>query len=131
MLHASECWAPRVADLQRLLPNERLMLRWMFGVRADEHRSHKDLLDTFMLSPLDMLLRSNRLRWFGHVKHSQGWINKVMSHNVPGKKPRGRPTLTWKELVMKDLTAWRMPKSADNRQEWRQRIRLCLKSNPI
>ena len=35
LLHASECWALRTEDIQRLLRNERVILRWMCKVKAE------------------------------------------------------------------------------------------------
>ena len=42
-LHASECWALRREDIQRLLRNEYAMLRWMCKVKAEDDVSLHDL----------------------------------------------------------------------------------------
>ena len=46
---------------------------------------------------LAILVRERQLRWFGHVMHSNGEINRVRSRPVPGRKGPGRPKKTWDE----------------------------------
>ena len=43
LLHASECWTLRREDIQRLLRNERAMLRWMCKVKAEDDISLHDV----------------------------------------------------------------------------------------
>jgi hypothetical protein len=52
-------------------------------------------------------VRGNRLRWLGHVlrKDPDDWVRKCMDYEVDGKRPRGRPEKTWKDLVEKDMVA--------------------------
>ena len=60
LLHASECWALMRKDIQRLLRNERAMLRWMCKVKAGDDVSLDDLYLRSSLQPLES--RINRLR---------------------------------------------------------------------
>ena len=131
LLHASECWAPKVSDLQRLKTNERWMLRWMFGSKSDWSTSTSSLLQSFFLPCLDDVLRSNRLRWLGHVLRSDGWINRCYNLVLPGPNPRGRPLKTWQEVVSKDKKDWDMPNSAADRDAWRDQLRKHIQSHLI
>jgi len=59
-----------------------------------------------------LILQRNRLRWYGHVlrKEDTVWClgeenKKCMEYEVEGSRPRGRPKMTWKEVVQKDCQA--------------------------
>ena len=75
-------------------------------------------------STLFRLLNPNRMRWFGHVEGSTGWIAKVRKLNVVAQKRPGRPKKTWDEVLVDDRKKLGMD-SADpqNRSEWRGRLR--------
>ena len=51
------------------------------------------------------VIRSGSLRWCGHVmrKQEEDWVKKCFSMEVAGKKPRGRPKLTWIDTVKSDV----------------------------
>ena len=71
-----------------------------------------------------MVLSTSRMRWFGHVERSTGWIAKVCKLNVVAQKRPGRPKKTWDEVLMDDRKKLGMD-SADlqNRSAWRGRLR--------
>jgi hypothetical protein len=68
-------------------------------------------------------IKLNRLRWFGHVNRRppeapvhRGIIRR--DNNV--KKGRGRPNLTWKEAIKRDLKEWNIPmKLCLDRSVWK------------
>ena len=68
--------------------------------------------------------RTSRMRWFGHVERSTGWIAKVRKLNVVAQKRPGRPKKTWDEVQVDDRKKLGMD-SADpmNRSGWRGRLR--------
>ena len=103
LLHASECWALRGEDIQRLLRNERAMLRWMCKVKAEDDVSLREMYSRLSLQPLESRLRINRLRWYGHVERSEDWIKRCTQIDVSGCQGRGRPRKSWKESVTDDL----------------------------
>ena len=71
-----------------------------------------------------MVLRTSRMRWFGHVERSTGWIAEVCKPNVVAQKGPGRPRKTWDEVLVNDRKRLGMD-SADpqNRFEGRGRLR--------
>ena len=77
MLHAAETWAMKVDTLNRLRRNDRAMIRWICNVRAKDEVSSDSLLTKLGIQDLDVVLRTSRMRWFGHVKRSTGWIAEV------------------------------------------------------
>ena len=72
MLHAAESWAMTVAILNRLRRNDRAMIRWICNVKAKDEVSSDSLLSKLGIQDLDMVLRTSRMRWFGHVERSTG-----------------------------------------------------------
>ena len=82
---------------------------------------------------LDVVLRTGRMRWFGHVERSTGWISEVRKLNVVAQKRSGRPRKSWDEVIKNDRKKLDMD-SADpqNRSEWNRRLRgrLVKKPNP-
>ena len=80
-----------------------------------------------------MVLRTSRIKWFGHVELSTGWISEVCKLNVVAQKRSGRPRKSWDEVIKNDRKKLDMD-SADphNCSEWRGRLRgrLIKKPNP-
>ena len=73
-LHASETWPLTKPNLQRLQQNGRAMIRQIYNVRLQgivTTRSN-ELLARLGIEDLDLILKERRLRWYGHVEHSNG-----------------------------------------------------------
>ena len=128
MLHAAETWAMKADTLIRLWRNDRAMIRWICNVKAKDEVSSDSLLTKLGIQDLDVVLRTSRMRWFGHVARSTGWISEVFA-----QKRSGRPRKSWDEVIKNDRKKLDMA-SADpqNRSEWRGRLRgrLVKKPNP-
>ena len=54
--------------MQRFLGNERVMLRWMLRIKAEDNMSLSTMYGRLNLAPLESKLGLNRLRWYGHVE---------------------------------------------------------------
>ena len=131
MLHAAETWAMKVDKLNRLRRNDRAMIRWICNVKAKDEVSSDSLLTKLGIQDLDVVLCTGRMRWFGHVEHSSGWISEVRKLNVVAQKRSGRPRKSWDEVIMNDRKKLDMD-SADpqNRSEWRERLREDMSKSP-
>ena len=133
MLHAAETWAMKVDTLNRLRRNYRSMIHWICNVRAKDEVSSDSLLTKLGIQDLDVVLRTSRMRWFGHVERSTGWTAEVCKLNVVAQKRSGRPKKSWDEVLENDRKKLGMD-SADpqNLSEWRERLRerLVKKPNP-
>ena len=109
------------------------MIRWICNVKAKDEVSSDSILTKLGIQDLDVVLRTGRMRWFGHVECSTGWISEVRKLNVFAQKRSGRPTKSWDEVIKNDRKKLDMV-SADpqNRSEWRGRLRgrLVKKPNP-
>ena len=128
-----QTWAMKVDTLNRLRRNDRPMIRWICSVRAKDEVSSDSLLTKLGIQDLDVVLRTSRMRWFGHVQRSTGWIAEVRKLNVVAQKRSGRPRKSWDEVLENDSKKLGMD-SADpqNRSEWRGRLRerLVQKAQP-
>ena len=102
MLHAAETWAMKVDTLNCLRRNDRTMIRWICNVRAKDEVSSDSLLTKLGIQDLDVVLRTSRKRWFGHVEHSTGWIAEVRKLNVVAQKRSSRPRKSWDEVLEND-----------------------------
>ena len=78
-----------------------------------------------------MVLCTSRIRRFGHVERSTGWISEVCKLNVVAQKRSGRPRKSWDEVIKNDRKKLDMD-SADpqNRSEWRGSLRERLVKKP-
>ena len=124
MLHAAETWTMTVATLNCLGRNDHTMIHWICNVKAKDEVSSYSLLSKLGIQDLDMVLHTRRMRWFGHVECSTGWIAKVRKLNVVAQKRPSRPKKTWDEVLTDDRKKLGMD-SADpqNCSEWRGRLR--------
>jgi hypothetical protein len=76
------------------------------------------------VAPVEEKLVQHRLRWFGHMqqKPTEAPI-QVIRRTGNKKRGRGRPNLTWKEFVKRDLKDWCITKElALDRREWKLAI---------
>ena len=123
MLHAAETWAIKADTLNHLRRNDRAMIRWICNVKAKDEVSSDSLLTKLGIQELDVVLRTGRMRWFGHVERSTGWISEVGKLNVDAQKRAGRPRKSWDEVIKNDRKKLDMD-SADiqNCSEWRGRL---------
>ena len=133
MLHAAETWAMKADTLDRLRHNVLAMIHWICNVKAKDEVSSDSLLTKLGIQDLDVVLCTSRMRWFGHVERSTGWISKVHELNVVAQKRSGRPRKLWDEVIKNDRKKLDL-NSADpqNQSEWRGSLRgrLVKKPNP-
>ena len=131
MLHAAETWAMKADTLNRLWRNDRAMIRWICNVKAKDEVSLDSLLTKLGIQDLDVVLCTGRMRWFGHVEGSTGWIPEVRKLNVVAQKRSGRPRKSWDEVIKNDRKKLDID-SADpqNGSEWRGRLRDRLVKTP-
>jgi len=57
-------------------------------------------------------------------KEDYDWVKKCMEYEVEGRRPRGRPKRTWREVVEKDCQERKLNKEdAIDRSRWRKLIK--------
>ena len=93
MLHASGTWPLTKPNLQLLQRNARAMIRQICNVRTQDivtTRSN-ELLVRLGIEDLDLIMKERRLRWYGHVKLSNGAVKIAFDIQVGGKRGLGGP----------------------------------------
>ena len=59
-------WAPNASDLQWLRRNDHAMIRWICGAKLEDKISSAVLHQKLDLDEITAVLRTRRLRWYGH-----------------------------------------------------------------
>ena len=131
MLHASETWPLTKPNLQHLQGNNRAMIRQTCNVRPQDivtTRSN-ELLVRLGIEDLDFILKERRLRWYGHVGHSNGAVKTAFDIQVDGTRGPGRPKMTWKQLTERDCREWKLSAiNPHDRRPWRTGMRSAMRA---
>ncbi|KAG2549704.1 hypothetical protein PVAP13_9KG354113 [Panicum virgatum] len=126
MLYGAECWPTKRRHVQQLSVAEMRMLRWFCGHTRRDRVRNEVIRDRVGVAPIEEKLTQHRLRWFGHVQRRPPEApvrNGVLERVDNVKRGRGRPKLTWDELVKRDLKDWNISKEiALDRSAWRLAI---------
>ena len=105
---------------------EMCMLRWARVKTRLDHVRNVDIWKEAHMYQMAEFLREKRLRWFGHVqmRDKDDATRKILQMPVDGKRNRGRPILTWQDLVEDDMTINQMTtEMAEDRRHWHLMIR--------
>jgi hypothetical protein len=97
------------ADVLRVFENR--VLKRIFGPRGDEvtggwRKLHNEELRELYYSPsIIRIMKSRRLRWARHVARigEKRNVYKLLVGKLEGKRPLGRPRLTWLDNIRMDL----------------------------
>ena len=125
MVYGSETWPMKAEHEAKLERTEMRMIRWMCGVSLRERKTSAELRERIGVEAIGVLVRRNRLRWFGHVerKVEDDWVKRCTVMEVEGTRPRGRPKKTWMEVVADDMRRMGLtPEDAQDRRKWRKGI---------
>ena len=112
---------------------EMQMIRWMCGISIKDRRTNVELRRLAGVEPITTVIRSGRLRWYGHVmrKGDEDCAKKCMEYRVEGRRPVGRPRKTLLESVEADMAELEIYKEdVHYRQKWRRNV-MKRKSNYI
>ena len=125
MLYGAETW-PLTQRLERsIISCDRRMLRYMTGVRLQDHVPSLEVAGRCELHQISDVLRKRRLGWYGHVKRrGEGEaLATIRDWTVEGRRPRGRPRKTWLDNVREDMRLLGITEEmALDREMWRSAI---------
>ena len=79
------------------------VIRWMSGISMKGRRTSKELRRLVGVQSITTVIRSGRLRWYGHVMRKSDWVKKCMEFRVEGRIPVGGPRRIWLESVEADM----------------------------
>ncbi len=123
LLYGSETWALTKENQRKVECAENRMIRKMSGVKdgvpVEKMRQEMGIMK------ITEVIRMGRLRWFGHVRRREesSWVRRCMDMEIEGRNPKGRPKLTWRQVVRQDLELMGMEEEeAEDRDYWRFRL---------
>ncbi|GFX52023.1 reverse transcriptase domain-containing protein [Trichonephila clavipes] len=109
LLYASETWTLNLENIRALETSERKALRAIFGPVKDQEcwrtRYNFELYRLYKEPQVTRVIRSNRLRWLGHIWRSpeNNQTRAYTFKNHMGSRTRGRPPTRWIDDVESDL----------------------------
>ena len=112
---------------------EMQMIRWMCGISLKDRRTNEELRRLVGVELITTVIRSGRLRWYGHVmrKSDEDWVKKCIELTGEGRRPVGRPKRTWLESVEADMAELEIDiENINDRKKLRRNV-MKRKSNHI
>ena len=90
--------------------NDTAMIRQICNVKPQDTANIRstELLARLGIEDLDLILKERRLRWYGHVEHSNGAVKTNFDIQIVGKCGPGRPKMTWKQLTERGCREWKL-----------------------
>ncbi|KIH46881.1 hypothetical protein ANCDUO_23063, partial [Ancylostoma duodenale] len=67
MMYGGECWPLSKTHERMLNTAEMRMLRWACGLTRYDKVRNEDIRTMLQTAPIQLKMRAQRLRWFGHV----------------------------------------------------------------
>ena len=119
------------AELERRIQTfEMRCYRKIFGISFRDRITNEDVRNQVRaaIGPHDDLLsivKTRKLRWYGHVTRATGLANTIMQGTVPDGRRRGRPRKCWHDNI-KEWTELPLAKTlrlAEDRDGWRKIIK--------
>jgi hypothetical protein len=140
LAYGSETWVLSKSDETTLSVFERKILRTIFGPTNENGewriKYNYELHTLYKESDIVTYVKTNRLRWAGHVirLEEQNPARRVLVAVVKGRRQRGRPKLRWEDGVKEDARKlgernWR--NAARNRDSWRKLQKKALAQNGL
>ena len=105
---------------------EMKMLRFSLGVTRMDRIRNEYIRGTAHVRGFGDKVREARLRWFGHVlrRDSEYIGRRILSFELPGRRPRGRPKRRFMDVVKVDMKVVGVrEEDAEDRVRWRTLIR--------
>ena len=136
LLYRSEYWTSYSTQEQKLQVFHLRCLRRILGITWQDKVHNNNVLTRARIPSMFTLLRQRRLHWLGHVHWmDDGLIPKDLLYGelATGARCKVRPQLCFKDVCKRDLKACDIDTKsweafADNRNLWKQKVSLGLKS---
>ena len=106
LLYAAECWTLTETDESRLDAFDMRCQRKILRVTWSQHISNNTIRSRTKQPQLTSVIRRRRLQWFGHVQRMDMYRIPKKAYTwkpVHGKRRPGRPKMSWKEVIKKDI----------------------------
>ena len=126
LLYGSETWRTNKSTLRKLQSFNNRCLRQILNIHWPDTISNKALHTRTRQQPLELGLRRRGWRWIGHTMRQpkDNIARKSLNWNPQGKRPRGRPPMTWKRQAEAELKQtgkrWQdLERVAKDRRVWK------------
>ncbi|VDO91084.1 unnamed protein product [Heligmosomoides polygyrus] len=99
------------------------MLRWACGWTRQDRVRNEDVRTVMKTAPIQLKMREQRLRWYGHIlRRQEDHPTKLaLNFEAPGKRLRGAPRKRWRDVIKRDLAEiGAAPDDALYRMRWRR-----------
>ena len=96
-----------------------------YKVSLKDRKTSRELRERCGLESIGDSLHKRRLSWFGHVERmdDNNCVKRSRQFVVPGNRGRGRPQMTWDQVVSNDLAQRGIqPGLAQDRLRWKGAI---------
>jgi hypothetical protein len=107
LLYCGETWPVSQEHIHKLETVQMSCLRRICGYSLSQRKTNIMIRERCHVASISSLLRYQRLRWLGTVCRMapDRLPLKVLFADIDGRGQRGRPQITWKALVQKDVEA--------------------------
>ena len=125
MTYGSECLTVKKKENDKFEVTEMKMLRRIEGITRLDRRRNEDVRRALDVEPINEFIRTNRLRWFGHLyrRGENNILKKIYNFEQHGRRKRGRPKTTWKRVTEEDINSRGLQRrTALDRAEWRRHL---------
>lgn len=129
LLYGSETWSTLASHIHVLEMFHQRSLRQILNVKWWHYVTNIEVLRRAKTTTIETMIRSNRLRWLGHVCRMPDYrIPKqlLFGELAQGKRSRGRPKKRWKDCIKEDLSIFGLDdewhEATANRTKWRTLI---------
>ena len=122
LVYASETWAMKIEDEQRLERAENAMIRWMCGVTLKDKCATNELRERLGIVGVMDVVRKGRLAWFGHLERrdTSDCVSGCREMELAGSRGKGRPVKTWQDCINADMARFGLRREmAQDRVKWR------------
>jgi len=127
LLYGAETWRTTKGLLNKLQIFVNQCLRRIINIRWPNKITNEDLWKKTNQPPIEREIKMRKWKWIGHTlrKPSSSITRQALQWNPQGKRPRGRPKITWRRNTMAEAErhgyTWRqLEKTAGDRERWRK-----------
>ena len=129
-LYACESWTLTAVLQRRIQALEMRGYRKILNISYKDHITNEEVSNriTRAIGPYEDLLsivKSRKLKWYGHVSRPSGLAKTILQGTVPGERKRGRQRKRWEDNIKEwtGLTFANSQRAAEDRDRWRRIIR--------
>ena len=135
LLYACKTWTLTIEFQRMIKAVEMRCYRRLLHISYKDHITNEIVCKKIQaaIGPYEDILKTVKLRWFGHVIRSSGLCKKIVQGTVAGKRKRGRQKKRWDDNIREktglDFNA--SQRAAEDRQRWKMIVALMSTVVPL